>query len=73
MAEWQDIATAPRDGQYDIDLFYDDGFTGRVADCRFVRDDWHTRGHKGWEALTPALYMQPTYWMPLPPPPETKP
>ena len=57
MTEWQPIVTAPKDEHWI--LLYDKQ-EGVHIGRRFDRDDW--------EMIDGGL-LEPTHWMPLPPPP----
>jgi hypothetical protein len=68
---WQPIASAPKDGTHI--LIWD----GEI-ECVAKFDIWFT-GHEGaWECVGASGYdienafKAPTYWMPLPPPPDGK-
>jgi hypothetical protein len=82
MSEWQDISTAPRDGTV-IDVWLGD--TDGVFSPEQVDIDFYctkgTRRSPGWAwannkfrpcAGLPGLtvFVQPTHWMPLLPPPK---
>jgi len=67
--EWATIETAPKDGQ---DLILYMPWTGFVRTGRY-----RVRGNNAgyWSAdfgKTKARIGEPTHWMPLPPPPETR-
>ena len=83
ISQWQDIATAPRDGT-PVDLwilhtpksanYYD----GRRTDCEFRSGEWVTWDNRldeycEVERLTPAndgSTYRATHWQPLPSPPK---
>ena len=62
MMEWQPIETAPKDGTRII-----------VADARNVwcNVSWEKmkRAPDRWAAVFGPIPIEPTHWMPLPPPP----
>lgn len=68
--EWQPIETAPKDGT-DVWLFIPDDEPNQAVGYFDVSDDeyqfWSYR-----ESLVNEVFgsANPTYWMPLPPPPE---
>lgn len=70
---WQPIETAPKDGQL-IDLWIapKDEFTNsallpcRVANAYFEDGRWYHTGAR----VALRVWHNPTYWMPLPDPPE---
>lgn len=74
--EWQSIETAPKDG---TDVL----ICGGIYWCEFLPCEFPSRAFKGstmaWfdDSIYPngvwvreETYYQPTYWMPLPPPPK---
>ena len=87
MTDWQDIATAPRDGtRVDLSCVDPCGCVRvRLTDCSWTK--WSDR--EGWSRVMDDGYLDwvespaekanqlpewlPTHWMPLPEPPETKP
>ena len=66
--EWQDIESAPKVTDIDLWAIDEAGEDGgyRIADCRWVDNEWKTRSSRGWEALGD---IKISHWMPLPPPP----
>lgn len=81
---WRGIETAPRDGTF-IDVWVDGEFAGRRADVCWrepTEGEWWAHGgdtietpDATWCDLFGPLckHEQPTYWQPLPPPPEENP
>jgi hypothetical protein len=71
VGEWQDIATAPKDGTHVV-VFARRGLNGKVRRTR--RSCFANVAHfePGWGWLTsPSDYqIHPTHWQPLPEPPE---
>lgn len=71
MNEWQDIATAPRDGTAVL-VFAPLKLTGRPS--RRARSEprmvaaFHARW--GWLSIPNQIQLSPTHYMDLPPPPE---
>lgn len=59
--EWADISTAPRDGTR---VLIWNGFGQAVVSWDCVYDNWRVSAG--------AIVRNPTHWMPLPRPPETK-
>lgn len=62
---WLPIETAPKDGECLLWVATDDG--GEVM--KLVRDkngDWL---YEGEQTYATGFYIEPTHWMPLPPPP----
>ncbi len=86
-SEWMDIETAPRDGTEIIAVFSNDyGYQERPTvygpwTVKFRDNKWmaswddarviESEGYWGTDYKTTPL--DPTHWMPLPPPPETTP
>jgi hypothetical protein len=85
MSEWQDIATAPRDGSY-VDLWADGGretnaYWGRpqhecgeaggYCDCCPSYDGWVDSTFNHYLTGEDGLLCDPpTHWQPLPPAPD---
>jgi hypothetical protein len=72
--EWQDIATAPKDGTSILLHYYGQAVEGRYSPSEI-------RGHMGssrmqlWRTAAGVIHQhepQPTHWMPLPTPPAAK-
>ncbi len=61
MSEWQDIATAPKNGTR-VMIGYINGFVG----CASFR----TKPPRGWLRDGGGKGAEPTHWMPLPKPPQ---
>jgi len=57
MSEWQPIKTAPTDGT-DILIYNEMGF---------IVEAWYQKDH--WAHPFGVESIEPTHWMPLPPPP----
>jgi len=76
--DWQDIATAPRDGTRVLLAMRETGNKGpnteTVIGCFVVWSDQMKRQgmRDGWSWYG-AAFMEPSHWMPLPSPPEAKP
>jgi hypothetical protein len=79
-SQWQPIETAPIDGTR-IDLWCDNA---RLVDCLFCVPthnpafgrkpaSWCMEEWDGWRTLLKPIDMEPTYWMPTPPPPQSAP
>ena len=79
MSEWQDIATAPKDGTFVL-LHVPNGLesgavtvgaywkeTDREKNGRFMVGHWD--GWLGMDADIGSSWCEPTHWMPLPEPP----
>lgn len=69
MSEWQDIATAPKDGT--VLRVKNDAWDWNpppVVHARFSDDQWE-RIPMGLLLETPRDIADPTYWQPLPAPP----
>lgn len=65
--EWQDISTAPKDGN-DILVANEDEFQ---AVAQWWVEGWHTLTHQEVYATHPIpLCFEPTKWQPLPTPPK---
>lgn len=68
MSDWQPIETAPRDWT-DLILYApedDDGF----GPCG-VSQGWYSMADGGFDCwMTPSGPIEPTYWQPLPAPPQ---
>jgi hypothetical protein len=69
MAEWQDIASAPKDGAPIL-------AAGEVRDGSWVQTTvrWENDGEGYWNLIVVGAYAEdgewwPTHWMPLPEPP----
>jgi len=72
MSEWQDIATAPKDGTR-VDLWakcwlpHNDSFAfKRFPDCYWMKSDSYNGS--GWINIDDKTWYA-THWMPLPAPP----
>src|SRR5574343_444311 len=68
MSEWQDIATAPKDGT-PVDLWV---HGGRLADAEWSdrKQAWVVWGQDEFESGADVkINGRPTHWMPLPSPP----
>ena len=63
---WQPIETAPKDGTQIIIAVAGDEYEPSWA--------WWSDRHRAWfiPHTSIAYQMEPTHWMPLPPPPEAK-
>jgi hypothetical protein len=76
--KWQPIDTAPRDGSvilvFDVDEAYASkpvGFTVMaVRWCPYSKDDFRAPGGQWFAHYGPCRARNPTYWMPLPDPPD---
>lgn len=68
MSDWQDIATAPKDGRmvllYPSRCWDEESDRGEVGYWDDYLDDWDSMG------LTAVDYNGPTHWMKLPEPPQ---
>lgn len=67
MSEWQPIETAPKGGPLLLWVDTDDGGEPMVL-YRNADGDWLYDGEPTYCA---SFYLNPTHWMPLPPPPAT--
>ncbi len=62
--QWQDISTAPKDGTTVL-CYTNDGYRfPMVCACAFDSGEWWP---DSWES--PESALNPSHWMPLPPPP----
>lgn len=76
MTEWQPIETAPKDGSCII-LGWCGGYDscpgfwmGNPKENYWEKVGWYDEADRG--AVLTAKPMEPTHWMPLPPPPLSK-
>ena len=68
---WQTIDTAPDD--YSVVLLYQPAGPGNAeAVGQGHRIDLHEHAHDKWVFQANGYIAEPTHWMPLPDPPETK-
>jgi hypothetical protein len=69
MAEWQPIATMPKDGtRIDVCVRDKTGVTRRITDCHFTKSIYGWDELNGWYDMT-LLPFEYLGWMPLPNPP----
>ncbi len=67
MGEWQDIASAPRDGTTFIAFQGED-----IYRCAWmIEEPDEGPGQEGWFDIVNMSFEGPTHWMPLPAPPST--
>lgn len=79
MSEWQPIETAPKDrtiiGWYPYHAIVSEG--GSIWIMRWIKDEYSNNPKPHWSAsgwawgIKDQRARQPTYWMPLPAPPNT--
>ena len=75
--EWMPIESAPKDGT-PIDVWLDDApeedvaFYCTAGTRRSPGWSWHNGKFRPMAGLNtfPPVFVQPTHWMPLPPPPQ---
>lgn len=59
--EWRGIGTAPKDGTWII---------VRLGNGEVFRACWYLYGPPGWHVATDIGFVNPTHWLPMPPPPQ---
>lgn len=75
MSRWQPIETAPRDGT-SVLLFLDQSYSSVTRHLIYIgwAEGIDEFGSIRWEAEADVeCGLNPTHWMPLPEPPETRP